>query len=101
MNPTRYETQADGKLAAWIAPGGDRVLLRRAGEWLSRNLGAEAYERFIALDRIYWDFSLGAERLTLLWDQQAGIAVLSNGASPQDHALVRRVAELMVERRAL
>lgn len=98
MSPIRYEPQADGKLAAWIAPQGDRVVLRRAGELLVRDLGAEAYERFVALDRIYWDFALGADRLTLLWDQQAGIAVLSNGPTTPEHELVRRVAQYLADR---
>jgi hypothetical protein len=100
MSPIRYKPQPDGKLAAWIAPNGDRVLLRRAGECLARDLGAEAYERFVALDRIYWDFALGADRLTLLWDQQLGLAVLSNSVSAQDHELARRVASHLADRLA-
>jgi len=98
VNAIRFEPEADGKLAAWVAPEGDRVMLRRAGECLAQDLGAEAYERFIALDRIYWDFSLGGERVTLLWDQTHGLGVLSYGASAQDHAVARRVAQHLAAR---
>jgi hypothetical protein len=98
MTPIRYEHQPDGKLAAWVAPDGDRVLLRQAGECLARDLGAEAYERFIALDRVYWDFSLGRERVSLLWDQKLGLAVLAGDVSPHGEQMVRRVAEHLASR---
>jgi hypothetical protein len=98
MTPIRYERQADGKLAAWVAPEGDRVLLRQAGECLARDLGAEAYERFIALDRVYWDFALGRERLSLLWDEKQGLAVLAGDASPHGEEMARRVAEHLAAR---
>jgi hypothetical protein len=93
MSDIRYEREPNGKLAAWISPEGDRVFFRRVGEWFGADFGAEAYERFDAMDQIYWDFAVAGDRITLRWSKLLGIAVAAASTTPQNEELVRRVAE--------
>jgi hypothetical protein len=93
MSNIRYEREPGGVLVAWISTDGDRVLFRRVGEWFGSDLGAEAYERFDAMDQIFWDFAVAGDRITLRWNKQTGIAVTTASSTSQSEELVRRVAQ--------
>lgn len=93
MAAIRYDRGADGKLAAWVFPAGDRIFLRQCSDRFVADFGAEPCERFDGGDRVFWDFLVGKRRVTLHLDQVAGIAVIANEATPESETLVERIAE--------
>jgi hypothetical protein len=93
MSTIEYERLADGRLAAWVFTVADRVLLRRCGEVIAHDFGGEAFERFDAMDQVFWDFLVAGQRVTLRLVDERGIAVESGEAGARNDELVRRIAE--------
>jgi hypothetical protein len=93
MNAIRHERRADGKLAAWVFPQADRVLLRRCVELLCADFEAEQRERFDGIDQLYWDLLVAGMPVTLYWQSDAGVAVFAGEVAPSTEALVGRLAQ--------
>ena len=92
MSTIEYERLADGRIAAWVFTLADRVLLRRCGELLAHDFGGEAFERFDAMDQIFWDFLVAGQRVTLRLAEGRGIAVESGDTTARSDELVRQIA---------
>lgn len=92
MSPIEYERLADGRLACWVFTTADRVLLRRCGELLANDFGGEAFERFDAMDQVFWDFLVAGQRVTLRLAEGRGIAIESGDTASRSDELVRQIA---------
>ncbi len=96
MPAVRFDRGHDGRLKAWVCTAWDRVRLRKCADIVQERFAGEARDRVGGADLVFWDFLVGAELITMHLEQNVGIAVLANGVTPSNEALVREIAEHLV-----
>jgi len=97
MNAVRLDRGPDGRLKAWVCEPWDRIRLRKCADIVQDHFGGEARDRVGGSDLVFWDFMVGNVLVTVHLEQGVGIAVLANDQSSPSEALVREIAEHLVE----
>ena len=92
----RLDRGHDGRLKAWVCTAWDRIRLRKCADIVQDSFGGEARDRVGGADLVFWDFMVGTELVTVHLEQHVGIAVMANGLSASNEALVREIAEYLV-----
>jgi hypothetical protein len=92
MTSLHHERRPDGRLEIWCHAAMDNGHFRRCGERLARDFGAEAFERFVATDQIFWDFMIAGGRVTLHLDFARGFGVIAHDQTANSEELTKRVA---------
>ncbi len=93
----RLDRGPDGRLKAWVCTPWDRVRLRQCADIVQDHFGGEARDRVGGADLVFWDFIVGNVLVTVHLEQGVGIAVLANDSAPPSEALVREIAEYLVQ----
>jgi len=86
----------DGRLTAWVCAAWDRIRLRKCADIVQDRFGGEARDRVGGADLVFWDFMVGGELVTVHLEQNVGIAIMANGTSAANEALVQEIAEHLV-----
>ena len=97
MNAVRLDRGPDGRLKAWVCEPWDRIRLRKCADVVQDSFGGEARDRVGGSDLVFWDFMVGNVLVTVHLEQGVGIAILANDQSPPSEALVREIAEHLVQ----
>ncbi|NVB40199.1 hypothetical protein G6O69_20295 [Pseudenhygromyxa sp. WMMC2535] len=85
-----------GRLILPLTQNTDPYALRKAGELLEHEAGAEAKDRFSSAELRFWDFVHRGTPVTLQWERDAGLSLVAGAAedgvetTTRDLALVLR-----------
>ena len=97
MNTVRLDRGPDGRLKAWVCEPWDRIRLRKCADIVQDHFGGEARDRVGGADLVFWDFMIAGVLVTVHLEQGVGIAILANDTSQPSEALVRDIAEHLVQ----
>jgi len=97
MDEVRWDRGPDGRLKAWVSSEASRVRLRKCADIVTEHFGGDARDRVGGLDLAFWDFMVGPVLVTLHLEQHVGVAVLANDESAVSEALVRQIAEYLLQ----
>ncbi|MCA9681701.1 MAG: hypothetical protein KC457_05865 [Myxococcales bacterium] len=81
-----------GRLMLHLSPSTDRYFLRRTGEKLELELGAEAKDRFTSPSDVFWDYVVRDQGLSLYWERESGLWLVAGDASDENEAQLRSLA---------
>jgi hypothetical protein len=93
----RFDRGPDGRLTAWVCTAWDRIRLRKCADIVQDSFGGDARDRVGGAELVFWDFMVGRELVTVHLEQHVGIAIMANSASASNEALVREIAEYLLQ----
>jgi len=74
------------------------VLFRQCADAVVEYFGAEGRDRLDGGDQIFWDYVASGLPFTLHLEHGVGISVIAGEPTAECEALVRRIAEVLVNR---